>query len=105
MAKTGVRDIGLKSFSIDTGGFTFGIAMILADFQIGGTYAWAIEALKIGENYKVFTDSGRTETNIDIFEWIKEVQDIGVGEIILTSINKEGTGKGFDIELSLYLSL
>jgi len=58
-----------------------------------------IEALKIGENYKVFTDSGRTETNIDIFEWIKEVQDIGVGEIILTSINKEGTGKGFDIEL------
>ena len=58
-----------------------------------------IETLKIGENYRVYTDSGRTETHIDTFEWIKEVQDMGVGEIILTSINNEGTGKGFELNL------
>ena len=58
-----------------------------------------IETLKVGEKYKVFTDSGRTETNIDTFDWIKEVQDMRVGEIILTSINNEGTGKGFDLDL------
>jgi len=58
-----------------------------------------IETLKVGEKYKVYTDSGRTETNINTFDWIKEVQDMGVGEIILTSINNEGTGKGFDLNL------
>lgn len=63
------------------------------------TICITIETLKINNSYKIYTDSGRTETNIDTFEWIKEVQDLGVGEIILTSINNEGTGKGFDIDL------
>ena len=63
------------------------------------TITITIESLKVGEKYKVYTDSGRTETNINVFEWIKEVQDMGVGEIILTSINNEGTGKGFDLNL------
>ena len=63
------------------------------------TICITIETLKINNSYKIYTDSGRTETNIDTFEWIKEVQDLGVGEIILTSINNEGTGKGFDINL------
>ena len=61
------------------------------------TITITIEALKVGEKHKVYTDSGRTETNINVFDWIKEVQDMGVGEIILTSINNEGTGKGFNL--------
>ena len=63
------------------------------------TITITIETLKVGEKYEVYTDSGRTETNIDVFEWIKLVQDLGVGEIILTSINNEGTGRGFDLSL------
>jgi len=63
------------------------------------TITITIETLKIGGKYKVYTNTGRTETNIDVFDWIKEVQDMGVGEIILTSINNEGTGKGFDLDL------
>jgi imidazole glycerol-phosphate synthase subunit HisF len=63
------------------------------------TICISIETLKIDNTYKIYTDSGRTEINIDTFDWIKEVQDLGVGEIILTSINNEGTGKGFDINL------
>ena len=63
------------------------------------TICISIETLKIDDSYKIYTDSGRTEINKNIFDWIKEVQDIGVGEIILTSINNEGTGKGFDINL------
>ena len=58
-----------------------------------------IETLKIDNSYKIYTDSGRTDVNINTFDWIKEVQDLGVGEIIITSINNEGTGKGFDINL------
>ena len=63
------------------------------------TICISIETLKIENNYKIFTDSGRTEINKNTFNWIKEVQDLGVGEIILTSISKEGTGKGYDIKL------
>ena len=63
------------------------------------TICISIETLKIDDTYKIYTDSGRTEVNKDTFDWIKEVQDMGVGEIILTSINNEGAGKGFDINL------
>ena len=63
------------------------------------TICISIETLKIENKYKIFTDSGRTEINKNTFDWIKEVQDLGVGEIILTSISKEGTGKGYDIKL------
>lgn len=63
------------------------------------TISIAIETLNYDGNYKVFTDSGRSETDIDTFEWIKEVEGLGVGEIILSSINNEGTGKGYDLNL------
>lgn len=63
------------------------------------TISITIETLKIDGKYKVYTDSGRNEKNIDLFEWIKKVEDFGAGEIILTSVNNEGTGKGFDLEL------
>ena len=55
------------------------------------TIAITIEALKIEEKYKVYTNTGRTDANIEVSEWIKEVQDMGVGEIILTSIRKTAT--------------
>tara|TARA_B100000427_G_scaffold326085_1_gene334096 strand:- start:1267 stop:2124 length:858 start_codon:yes stop_codon:yes gene_type:complete len=63
------------------------------------TISITIETLKLDDEYKIYTNSGRSETNINAFEWIRELQDIGVGEIILTSINNEGTGKGFDLKL------
>jgi len=50
-------------------------------------------------SYEIWTDYGRETTGIDTFEWVKRVVDAGVGEIFLTSINNEGKGKGYDIEL------
>ena len=50
-------------------------------------------------DYYCFTDNGREITGINAFEWIKKVQDFGAGEILLTSIDKEGTKKGLDLEL------
>ena len=63
------------------------------------TICITVESLRIDDKYKVFTDSGRNETNLDTLEWVKEAEDIGAGEIILTSINNEGTGKGYDLNL------
>jgi len=44
-------------------------------------------------------DNGREQTGIDVIEWAKKVETLGAGEIMLTSIDKEGTKRGFDLEL------
>ena len=48
---------------------------------------------------EVWTDFGRQSTGIDAFEWAKRVVDEGVGEIMLTSIDREGSGRGYDLEM------
>ncbi len=59
----------------------------------------AIEHLKNEEGqHLAFTDNGREHTGIDIFKWSKEIEDRGAGEILLTSIDNDGTGEGFEID-------
>ncbi len=50
--------------------------------------------------WEVFTDNGRERTGLDVIEWAKRGVDLGAGEILLTSVDQEGTRKGFDIALS-----
>jgi cyclase len=50
-------------------------------------------------NRTAFTDNGREHTNRDVIEWVQEAVELGVGEILLTSVDQEGTQKGFDLEL------
>ena len=60
----------------------------------------SIEAKKQSENHwEVYTDSGREKTGIDVVDWAQEGVRQGAGEILLTSIDAEGTKKGFDIKL------
>ncbi len=60
----------------------------------------SIEAKRINKNKWVcFTHTGREKTNIDVIEWIKKTVNLGVGEILLTSIDNEGLSDGFDIDL------
>lgn len=56
-------------------------------------------------NWEVYIDNGREPTGKDVIEWVKEVESLGAGEIMLTSIDKEGTKKGFDIELNKEVSM
>lgn len=51
------------------------------------------------DKWEVFTDNGREHTGLDVVEWAKYGTSCGAGEILLTSIDREGTRKGFDIEL------
>lgn len=61
------------------------------------TIVVAIEAIKNEDGkYYCFTDNGREYTGIEVVSWVKKVQELGAGEIIITSVDKEGTGKGFD---------
>ena len=60
----------------------------------------SIDAKKIAENkWEVYTDNGREPTGLDVVEWAQKVEELGAGEIMITSIDKEGTKKGFDQDL------
>lgn len=60
----------------------------------------SIEAKKVGhEQWEVYTHNGRERTGLDVIDWVEKGVELGVGEIILTSIDKEGTRKGYDITL------
>jgi len=61
----------------------------------------AIDAKKTGScNWEVFIHGGRTPTGLDAVRWAIEVQKLGAGEILLTSMDKDGTKDGYDIELT-----
>ena len=64
----------------------------------------AIDAKKIGDNWKVFVNGGRQETGLDAVEWAKKAQALGAGEILLTSMDKDGTKEGYDLELTKKIS-
>jgi len=60
----------------------------------------AIEAIRQPSGrWKAFTDNGREHTGLDAHDWAKKAVELGAGEILLTSVDREGTGKGFDCEL------
>ncbi|MEK7598942.1 MAG: imidazole glycerol phosphate synthase cyclase subunit [Patescibacteria group bacterium] len=59
-----------------------------------------VEAKKIGENkWEAYTDGGREKTGVDAVEWIKKAVKIGIGEVLITSIDRDGTKKGYESEL------
>tara|TARA_B100001121_G_scaffold178683_1_gene155949 strand:+ start:1387 stop:2139 length:753 start_codon:yes stop_codon:yes gene_type:complete len=62
-----------------------------------------IVSIQAKKNYKnswdVFIDSARENTKIDVFEWVKKAERLGAGELLITSIDNEGCGNGFDTEL------
>jgi cyclase len=64
----------------------------------------AIDAKKAGKSWNVFTKAGTVNTNLDALEWAIEVGKRGAGEILLTSMDKDGTKSGFDIELLRLIS-
>jgi cyclase len=60
----------------------------------------SIEAKRIGPGrFEAYYDNGREKTGIDVVEWAKKGFELGAGEILLTSVDREGTEKGFDVEL------
>lgn len=60
----------------------------------------AIDAKSIGNNkWEVYIYGGREATGIDVVEWAKKCEDLGAGEILLTSMDRDGTKSGYDVEL------
>lgn len=65
------------------------------------TIVVSIEAIKQSDGrYEAYTDNGREQTGLDAVAWAVQVAELGAGEVLVTSIDREGTGKGFDLELT-----
>jgi len=69
----------------------------------------AIDAKKVSQagevdRWEIFTHGGRKETGIDAIEWAKKMVDYGAGEILLTSMDRDGTREGFDLDLTRAIS-
>ena len=80
-----VRDPGLITRAADA----FGSQAIVA----------AVDAKRVGDHWEVFVKGGSEPTGLDAIEWIEKAEKLGAGEILLTSMDRDGTKSGFDIDL------
>jgi cyclase len=72
----------------------------LSDVWGSSTIVLSIEAKKTGDNkWEAYTDNGRERTGLDVAKWAETGAKLGAGEIFVTSVDQEGTRKGFDCEL------
>jgi len=64
----------------------------------------AIDAKRRGQGWEVYTHGGRVPTGIDAVLWAEQMEELGAGEILLTSMDRDGTKDGYDIELTRTIS-
>ena len=70
------------------------------------TIVVSVEAIKKPDGgYEAYTDNGREATGMDAIRWAIRAAELGAGELIVTSIDREGTGKGFDLELTREIAI
>jgi cyclase len=94
--------IGADKVSINTAAIKRPEFIREASEEFGSsTIVISIEAIKNSDgNYYAFVDNGREFTGVEILEWVQNVQHLGAGELFITSVDRDGTGKGIDFELT-----
>ena len=60
----------------------------------------SIQAKSIGETWEALTEGGREHSGRNVLDWLAEATDLGAGEVLITSVDKDGTGQGFDLKLA-----
>ena len=79
------------------------VAEVSAEFGAQCTVV-AVDARRVAGGWEVFTHGGRTPTGLDAVAWARQVVDLGAGEILLTSMDRDGTREGFDLALTRAVS-
>jgi cyclase len=94
--------IGADKVSINTAAIKRPEFIREASEEFGSsTIVISIEAIKNSDGkYYAFIDNGREYTGMEVVEWAQKAQLLGAGEIVITSVDREGTGKGIDLELT-----
>lgn len=93
---------GADKVSINTAAIKNPAFIKEASLKFGSsTIVVAIEAIKqTNGSYLAYVDNGREETGMDVKDWALKAAELGAGEIVITSVDKEGTGQGFDLQLT-----
>lgn len=110
----GIRDISDAEFALANGADRVAVnTAAVQDIKIiteiaknfgSQAIVGSIEAKLIGEKSFVYTHNGREPTEKEAVEWAKRLEDAGCGEILVTSIDRDGTKKGFDRDLNITIS-
>ncbi len=99
--KSGADKIAINTAAIKNPEIIYQAAKVYGSSTIVVT----LEVSKLINNkHCVYTDNGREFWDINAIDWAKRVENLGAGEILLTSIDNEGTGKGFDINITQIIS-
>tara|TARA_B110000046_G_C12896289_1_gene356582 strand:+ start:52 stop:765 length:714 start_codon:yes stop_codon:yes gene_type:complete len=94
--KVGADKVAINSYATENPSFIKKASKYFGS----STIVSSVEAKLISKNkWNIFKHNGREDTNIDLFYWLSKVQDLGCGEIFLTSVDRDGTMKGFDLDL------
>jgi imidazole glycerol-phosphate synthase subunit HisF len=93
---------GADKVSLNTAAFASPDIIRKASRKFGSsTIVVTIEAIKQPDGrYLAYTDNGREFTGREVLQWARDVEELGAGEIVITSVDREGTGSGYDIELT-----
>ena len=96
---------GADKVSINTAAVINSKVVIESSKKIGSQcIVIAIDAKKKGKNWEIFTHGGRNSTGIDAIEYSKKMEECGAGELLVTSMDRDGTQVGYDIELMSKIS-
>jgi cyclase len=96
LLKCGADKVSINTAAVTNRGFVKEAAEKFGDQCI----VVAIDAKKVGDTWEIFTHGGRKPTGINAVEYAREVVSLGAGEILLTSMDRDGTKSGFDISLT-----
>ena len=95
MIKNGADKVAINTFAIENPYFIKELAEIFDSQAI----VISIHAKQIGETWMAFKENGRENSGKTVMEWVDEATAMGAGELLVTSIDKDGTKKGFDQQL------
>jgi cyclase len=101
----GLLNAGADKISINTGAVNSPEFVREAAEKFGSQcIVVAIDAKRVDDHWEVFTHGGRNPTGLDACEWAKRMQAYGAGEILLTSMDRDGTKTGYDLQLTRAVS-
>jgi len=94
--RAGADKVSLNTAAIKNPNFIYEASRIFGS----STVVITIEVIKQPDGkYLAYIDNGREYTGVEVFAWAKRVEELGAGEILLTSVDRDGTGSGYDLDL------
>jgi cyclase len=93
--RAGADKISINSYAVENPKFITDAAVRFGNQCI----TVSIDAMKISNDYNVFIGNGKVDTGIKVSDWVKKIEHLGAGEILINSVERDGSRKGYDLDL------